>query len=315
MNTNRTIRATKEKKNVVKTDAIQENTFNAVLHNLHPFAYEKGVPIICSACIPLTTLYVDERYQGLRKHKSLRRLKNRWDTKKLGPITVVPHPDEYRFAIVDGQGRFLVAKELGYKELQAIVLMGAPDDEIERLKFEAECFIGQDTEVERVKPLEKHLARVIIGDEPALIIDKMLKKYHIKAMAYGGCRRSEVLGSYTDTYAIAKVHGEYCLDFIFGIIHNAGWNQEPNGYATFVVRSLKEVWVAHPLDREKMFKFLSDELREQDPSLFSSNGRSQYPKRDHRTACILYLEDILCEKLKLPRKIYADGDKKSKIIN
>ena len=38
-----------------------------------------------------------------------------------------------------------------------------------------------------------------------------------------------------------QIHGGKCLDFIFSIIENAGWNRESNGYATYVLRSLKEV--------------------------------------------------------------------------
>ena len=128
--------------------------------------------------------------------------------------------------------------------------MDAPDDLEARLKFEAEYFIGQDSEVENVKPLEKHLARVIIGDPAAVTIDKLIKEYKISFTNTQGKRGESILGSYTDTYSIAKNRGEKCLDFIFSIIKNAGWNHETNGYATFVMRALRDTWVEHPNDRE-----------------------------------------------------------------
>ena len=267
-----------------------------------------------SVVVPLSCCFVDERYQGMRTHKRLNRLRNKWDERKLTPIILVPHPEEYRFAIVDGQGRSRVAPEKGMDRLNAIVLMDAPDDLNERLKFEAEYFIGQDTEVENVKPLEKHLSRVIIGDEAATILDKLLKKYNIKFVANKGQREESVLGSYTDTYSIAKVHGEKCLDFIFSIISNAGWDKESNGYATFVMRALREVWVAHPNHRSAIHDYLSFELRQLDPSLFGANARTKYPKRDHRISCVLYTEDMVCDGLGIEKKIYIDGDKKCKII-
>ena len=232
-----------------------------------------------SVVVPLSCCFVDERYQGMRTHKKLNRLRSKWDERKLTPIILVPHPEEYRFAIVDGQGRSRVAPEKGMDRLNAIVLMDAPDDLNERLKFEAEYFIGQDTEVENVKPLEKHLSRVIIGDEAATILDRLLKKYNIKFVANKGQREESVLGSYTDTYSIAKVHGEKCLDFIFSIISNAGWDKESNGYATFVMRALREVWVAHPNHRNAIHDYLSFGLRQLDPSLFGANARTKYPKR------------------------------------
>ena len=293
-----------------------ENTelFDTVMDNLKPFGYASKKVIMSSGSVPLSLCYVDSRYQGLRRHAHLNRLKQKWDVRKLTPIILVPHYEEGRFAIVDGQGRYRVAGELGYDRLQSIVLMDAPAEYGERLKFEAEYFISQDTELENVKPLEKHPARVIIGDEAALILERLFKKYDIQFVPTRGNRQGSVLGSYSDTYKMASVHGEKCLDFIFSVIQNAGWNREANGYATYVMRALKEVWVAHPLDRSRIHAFLSKELRKMEPTLFGSNGRSRYPMREYRNACILYLEDMVCKGLDIPKRIYGDGPRKCKII-
>lgn len=291
--------------------------FNDIVANIKPLMTAgkgKNQRVITgSAVVPLSCCFVDSRYQGMRTHKHLNRLKNKWDERKLTPIILVPHPEEYRFAVVDGQGRCLVAPEKGMDRLNAIILMDAPEDLDERLKFEAEYFIGQDSEVENVKPLEKHLSRVIIGDSAAVSLDKLLNKYGIKFVATKGNREESVLGSYTDTYSIVKVHGEKCLDFIFSIIDNAGWNKETNGYATFVMRALREVWIAHPNDRKEIHRFLSKELRQIDPALFSAEAKSKYPKRDHRVSCVLYVEDLVCDGLGIEKKIYVENGKKVKI--
>lgn len=291
--------------------------FNDIVANIKPLmTVGKGKnqrAITGSAVVPLSCCFVDSRYQGMRTHKHLNRLKNKWDERKLTPIILVPHPEEYRFAVVDGQGRCLVAPEKGMDRLNAIILMDAPEDLDERLKFEAEYFIGQDSEVENVKPLEKHLSRVIIGDTAAVALDKLLNRYGIKFVSTKGNREESVLGSYTDTYSIVKVHGEKCLDFIFSIIDNAGWNKENNGYATFVMRALREVWIAHPTERKEIHRFLSKELRQIDPALFSANAKSKYPKRDHRVSCVLYVEDLVCDGLGIEKKIYVENGKKVKI--
>lgn len=291
--------------------------FNDIVANIKPLmSVGKGKNqrvITGSAVVPLSLCFVDSRYQGMRTHKHLNRLKNKWDERKLTPIILVPHPEEYRFAVVDGQGRCLVAPEKGMDRLNAIILMDAPEDLDERLKFEAEYFIGQDSEVENVKPLEKHLSRVIIGDSAAVSLDKLLNKYGIKFVATKGNREESVLGSYTDTYSIVKVHGEKCLDFIFSIIDNAGWNKETNGYATFVMRALREVWIAHPNDRKEIHRYLSKELRQIDPALFSAEAKAKYPKRDHRVSCVLYVEDLICDGLGIEKKIYVENGKKVKI--
>ena len=285
--------------------------FNDIVANIKPLmTVGKGKnqrAITGSAVVPLSLCFVDARYQGMRTHKHLNRLKNKWDERKLTPIILVPHPEEYIFAVVDGQGRCLVAPEKGMERLNAIILMDAPEDLDERLKFEAEYFIGQDSEVENVKPLEKHLSRVIIGDSAAVSLDKLLNKYGIKFVATKGNREESVLGSYTDTYSIVKVHGEKCLDFIFSIIDNAGWNKETNGYATFVMRALREVWIAHPNDRKEIHRYLSKELRQIDPALFSAEAKAKYPKRDHRVSCVLYVEDLVCDGLGIEKKIYVEN--------
>lgn len=308
------------KSNVVKMDAVsrREEQYNNMVANIRPLStYGRGRSqrtITGSVVAPLSLLYVDDRYQGLRTHKQLSKLDKNFDIRKLAPIVIVLHPEEYRCAIVDGQGRYLVAPNHGIDALNAIVLMDAPDDPEERLKFEAEYFIGQDSEVERVKPLEKHLSRVIIGDKSAVILEKMFKKYGIRYVNTRGNRGESVLGSYTDTYEIAKQHGEKCLEFIFGIIQNAGWDNESNGYATFVMRALKDAWIAHPADRRKIHTYLSKSLREIDPSLFSSNARSRYPKRDTRSGCTLLVEDMICDGLGIERRLYFDDKKNCKII-
>lgn len=299
-----------------KPDAL--NNFNDVMANIKPMqTIGKGrniKTITGNVVVPLNCCFVDARYQGMREHKRINKLRTKFDIRKLTPITIVPHPEEYRFAIVDGQGRSIVCPERGMDRLFATVLLDAPEDPIERLKFEAEYFIGQDSEVESVKPVEKHLARVIIGDQSAIIIDKLLKQYNIRIVSKKGQRESSVLGSYTDTYSIAKSHGEKCLDFIFSIIENAGWSSESNGYATFVTRALKESWIAHPNDRNEIHTYLSKTLRKIDPHLFSSTARTKYSKRDYRVSCVLYMEDMICDGLNLQKRIYIDGDRKCRII-
>lgn len=282
--------------------------FNAVMNNLQPFYRNK------SGIIPLELLYVDERYQGLRMHGKLNRLINRWDINKLTPITLVAHPEENRFAIVDGQGRYLAAQKLGLQDLEAVILTNAPADKEERLKFEASCFIGQDTEVEKVNPSEKHLARVIMGEPVATTLDDYLEKYDVKFVSSKGNRAEKILGSYSEAYEIAKVHGGVCLDFCFRVIEQCRWCQEANGYSQHTMRALKNVWAAHPCHRQEIEKYLSVELKHISPNLFKANARASYPMRNDEVSTCLYLEDMVCKGLGLERGIIVDGDKKYKVV-
>lgn len=81
------------------------------------------------------------------------------------------------------------------------------------------------------------------------------------------------------------------------------------------MRALREVWIAHPNDRKEIHRFLSKELRQIDPALFSANAKTEYPKRDHRVSCVLYVEDMVCDGLGIEKKIYVDNGKKCRIVD
>lgn len=296
-----------ESKGAKEVSENQKELFKTIMNNISSFYFGKLSCNIGIAAVPLSLLFVDERYQGLRMHRKLKKLIKNWDERKLGCIILVPHPEEYRFAVVDGQGRLLAATELEYESLPAIILLDAPqDDKNERLKFEAEIFIGQDDETEDVKALEKHPARVIIGDEAATILQSMFEKYNIKYVDCKGNRDKSILGSYPTTYEMAKRHGKSCLDFIFSIIKNAGWDKEKNGYAAFVTESLKNIWTSfqNTSDRKRIYDYLSEELRQLDPSKLSSLARAKYlMRKDSRACCRLYIEDMVNEGLGLKKLI------------
>ena len=80
--------------------------YNDIVANIKPLMTvgrgKNQRAITGSAVVPLSCCFVDSRYQGMRTHKHLNRLKNKWDERKLTPIILVPHLEEYRFAALDG---------------------------------------------------------------------------------------------------------------------------------------------------------------------------------------------------------------------
>ena len=290
----------------------RKNLFNSIMENIKPLEVdENGKVITASARIPLSLLFLDERYQRKHKESSVRRLYKNWDVRKLAPILVAPHYDDYVFSLIDGNNRTTVMEMRNIPSATATIMMQAPTDDAERLKFECEIFADQDSESEKVKLVEKHNSNVIRGDKAATIIQKLVEEYNVAFVETKGQRNSAILGSYSDTYSIAKTeNGDKILEFIFSIIQNAGWHDETNGYATYIFRALKSVWIAHPENREDIHKFLSTELRQYDPELFGASARAKYPKRDYRSACVLYAEDLVCDGMHIDRKIYKDGEKR-----
>lgn len=268
------------------------------------------------AAIPVELLRVDFAYQRVTTSTSskLRKLANHWREEKLMPMIVVAHPEEYCFYIVDGFHRFMVATTMlsaKYKSLDAIVLTNAPKDAKKRQKFEAELFVSQNEEVERITPIQMHKARLLIGDEAASNLQNMLDKYNVSYVATSGQREQAVLGSYETAYGIAKRNGNACLEFIFSIIDNAGWRTETNGYSKAIMKGIKDVWCAYPGSEKHnlMHVYYSDALRDIDPKLLIAKSRSRYPERDARQTVALYLADMVVENLGFEKSVYFEQNK------
>ena len=297
---------------VASTKEERKNLFNSIMENIKPLEVdENGKAITASARIPLSLLFLDERYQRKDKESGVKKLCKNWDVRKLAPILVAPHFDEFVFSLIDGNNRTSVMKMLDISSATATIMMQTPTDDQERLKFECEIFADQDSESEKVKLVEKHNSNVIRGDKAATIIQKLIEEYNVAFVETKGNRDSAILGSYAETYSIAKTEsGDKILEFIFSIIQNAGWHDEANGYATYIFRALKSAWLAHSDERETIHEYLSEELRQYDPELFGASARAKYPKRDYRSACVLYTEDLICDGLNIQRKIYKDGEKR-----
>lgn len=295
-----------------KSDDRKTEQYNDIMANVKPMhVVGSGMNqkvITGTAVVPLGLCFVDGRYQKLRAHRRIRDLVEKWDERKLSPIVLVAHPEEHRFAVVDGQGRCRAAKAKGIDRLHAIILMDAPEDYGERLKFEASFFINQDSEVEPMKDFEKHQAMVIIGDPRATAIDNMMNKYKVSIKGRSGKNGKSILGSYTEVYNVAKRSGERCLDFVFSVISDAKWNEETNGYSSHIIRCISRIYDTYRDNCEEVREVLVDELKLLTPELFSAKAQAKYAPRDKRAACILYLQDIVCERLNLSRMLFWDDE-------
>lgn len=265
------------------------------------------------AAIPVELLKVDFTYQRITTSTParLKKLANHWREDKLMPIIVVAHLEEYLFYIVDDYHRFTASTTMlqdPYKSLDAIVLTNAPKDPDERQKFEAELFVSQNEEVERITPVQMHNARLLIGDDAAINLQKMLDRYGVSYVATSGQRDQAVLGSYDTAYGIAMRNGNKCLEFIFSVIDNAGWRTESNGYSKAIMKGIKDVWCAYPTPEEhnQMHQYYSSALREVDPKLLIAKSRSRYPERNERQTVALYLADMLIENLGFKKSSYFE---------
>lgn len=311
-NTNKVILVDGHETGIISED--QKILFESTMNNMKECGRKGNGKFTCS--IPVSLLKIDPAYQRIstRTKAKLKKLASNWNEDKLTPIIVVPHPEEYCFYIIDGYGRLIVSTtmlSITYKSLDAIVLTRVPKDKKERQKFEAELFIGQGSEVERITPVQMHNARLLIGDIAAINLQELLDTYAVSYVSTSGQRDKAVLGSYDTAYHISKRNGKKCLEFIFSIIENAGWKNETNGYSKTIMNGLKNIWNAYPTPElhNKMHMYFSDTLRETDPSGLISKAKARYPERSDKVIVALYLADMLIQNMNFNKSEYFEVKK------
>lgn len=272
--------------------------------------------------VPVYMMAIDESYQTTdRTERKLNYLTSRWDERKIGVLTVVPHEDEGLFYIVDGYGRWkasqIVDKEK-YTTLDCAVLLGAPSEATERRKFEAELFANQNRDVAKLKPVEKHGAMQVLGDPAALALDELqsiygftIGKRKCHADNTAGLR---INGIYDDLCKGIRAHGKEMGKWFFDICKRSGFNAKTYGYSRYIYKSLRDMYIAFPGKRNEVAETLIEYFRPITPHEFKAEAVIKYPKLNEIAACSMHAEDIIAEHLGLKHTRKAEGDRIVQII-
>lgn len=273
-------------------------------------AREQNLPVAIIR-IPVRLFAIDPMYQTPnRTERDMRYLINNFDDRKLLPVTGVPHDEEGKIYLVDGYGRWQASQIVDaekYETLACMVILNAPTEPKARQKFEAEQYAFQNKNVAKMQPIQKHGALEILEDPAVLAMDKMQKEYGFLYSRGSGQREENVLGSYASTYNIARQHKVECLEYIFSICRESGFDRKTNGYASYIMNALKDMWKLYPESRTETAAFLGTYLRKFDPAKLKANAVSRYILIDFRTAVSLYMEDLLVDNIALTHKRQVEG--------
>lgn len=263
--------------------------------------------------VPVELLEIDPEYQTeIRTERDLRYLTDQWDENKLLPLVGVPHWEEGKIYLVDGYGRWIASQYIDkekYSELLVMVILSAPSDERERLEFEAELYAYQNAQVAKMTPLQKHGAMLILHDKPTETLERLKGEYGFEYRATKGNRDASILGSYATALNICKIDNGKCANYVFNICKNAGFDRKTNGYATYIMRGLADIYKLYANNREDTGDLLSATLRKITPQILRSKAVSKYPMLDFRSALSLYLEDIVVNSLHLEQSREILGTK------
>ena len=255
--------------------------------------------------VPRYLFAIDTAYQTAeRTERDLSYLINDFKKEKLLPVCGVPHYEEGLIYLFDGSGRLeasgIVDKIRGtheYDYLECMVILNAPTEPNARRKYEAEMYAFQGNGSKRVTPLQKHGAYECMENQAVMTLNKMRDKYGFVYSKGSGRKTAGYLGSYSEAFNICKSLGENGADYIFGICQKAGFNLKANGYATYVLRALRDIYKLYPDHRKESAEYLSKWLRKYEPAVFKAKAVARYGMLDQRIACSLYLEDLLVDNI------------------
>ena len=265
--------------------------------------------------VPVDLLTIDPLYQtDERTQRSLKKLIDNWDENKLEPITIVPHEEEGMFYIVNGYGRWTASQHLPTpkKYLCSIVLLGLSKDTDKRRVQEAELYAYQNSECSKMTPIQNHGALKIIGEPSVVLFEKLRDKYNFD-FGFGKktSKKINTIGSYSETLNMIKARDEKCFDFIFSTLIACGFDKKVNGYSTYVLRAMRDIYDNYG-DKKEIVSAIVEILRGITPEQFKSYAITKYPNLEYRSACTMYLEDEVCRVTKKKNKRYIHNNKITK---
>lgn len=283
--------------------APEEKLFELTSSNIQSVGNKKYV------YIPMELMFIDERYQRetMSSKLKIKNLANKWNDAKMDSLKVSIHPEEKRFAIIDGMHRFKAAEIIGKSALNCEVIELSTDPE-ERLVQEATLFATQMDEVDSLTPVEKHKANCLRGVTENVILQEVLNKYDIplKTNPSHGKVKTGHLAGFTTALDISKKAGKNRLDNIFEVITKARWDIASKGMNTWVLHSINAMFALHPEHESEIKEKLIEMFRPIEPEKFFASAMDKYPERKERERLVLYLEDNICSALNIQR-VYNGG--------
>lgn len=277
---------------------LEEELYISVMNNVSICGTKKN------AYINTILLTIDPEYQRIetRNKNKVSRLVREWDDNQMDPLRVVPHPEEYKFSVVDGLGRLTAAKQKGITSLNCVIIDGPADPE-ERRIFEARLFLHQNDCLETVKPVQMHKARVLDNDQIAIAVEDLCKQNRVEIVEVSGQRHARVLGSYSATYGIAKEKGVDVLKDTFRVLDKAGYMEEGNGLSSRIMVPVANIIQAYP----DVIDLIGGFMRKTSPNLLIAKGAATYPERGWRASLTLYLQDYIVEETGYTVKFDSKG--------
>lgn len=241
---------------------------------------------IKAAYIPLSEMTIDRRYQRQPQSK-ISKIASSWDDDKCGFITVSYRKSDGKFAIVDGQNRYLAAQQIGKRSLPCHIMMNL------NLEDEALEFANQDENKVKVNTTDKFIAQIVAKEPETLAIQEICNKYGVKIVVSTSNVRNGMQAVST-ARNIYRMSGEMGLDWIFSIIDEAAWQDYPKAHGKVMMTALNFVYTyCKDVDiaREKLISLLN----KTDPVHVIAKAQSEYYSDTQSVAASKFLSRCVNE--------------------
>lgn len=187
------------------------------------------------AYIPISAMTVDAEHAPYQRElKSVLKLCDEWDSKKLDPLVVSYRDDT--FVIIDGQHRFEAAKKIGMTHLPCRILTGMS------VVDEAKYFAHQDDRKQKLTTYQKFCASIVAKDKNAMKLKGICDKHNIFITAANSVKAGS-LGSIAHSMLYIEWNEEW-FDKTLETLCRAGWNRKRYGLSDVVIGAV------YGLDRE-----------------------------------------------------------------
>jgi hypothetical protein len=145
----------------------------------------------------------------------------------------------------------------------------------------------------------------VMEDPAAIALDELQKEFgfSIGKRKYKGENATDkrINGIYTDITQGIRAHGKELGEWYFNICQRSGFAIKRYGYAAYVYRALRDIYILYPDKRNEIADVIVEYFRPITPQLFRSESATNYPKLDYRSACSMYIEDVIIRELDLQR--------------
>lgn len=226
--------------------------------------------------VPIELLNIDLSYQRTETFDVARanKIARNFHKNELDPIHISYR--DGKFWIVDGQNRTYAFILLNRKYITG---------RMDYMSFteEVKAFMHQH-EDKKLSPFDLYKAGLAIGDPVDTALKDLTEKYGVEIAATRSRKGIAKLQSITTAKDIICVEGIEALEWVFQLIHDTSWENEPAAYSTLVLRTLKQTYNRYSREMSHVYPILVDYLNNMTPTSLLHNAKTAFPMRHDMSA-------------------------------